>query len=279
MQNKNDLTRNAQKGVTGFLIRHKKPLTSLLSLTAALLCWWMIWWIASMRVNVSFIFPSPYEAVKELFVLIPQKEFIIAVLGSLKRMLLGLFLGIMIGTAGATLGYFFFPIKVFLAPLIKITRSTPVASIILICVLFLKSNVTPIFIAILTVMPIVYENVLMGLNKTDAGLSEAADAYGFSPFKKLMLLYAPSALPYFGSACNVSLGLAWKSCISAEVLIVTAKSVGYYVYTSKLYLETERLFAWTIAIVLISVLIEYVAMLISFLLKKHLGRRYRSYAK
>ena len=279
MQNKNDLTRNAPKGITGFLVRHKKPLISAISLAVALACWWIIWWIASKKINVSFIFPSPYEAVKELFVLLPQKEFTVAILGSLKRMFLGLLLGILIGTVGATLGYFFLPIKIFLAPLIKVTRSTPVASIILICVLFLRSNITPIFIALITVLPIVYENVLTGLTKTSAELSEAADAYGFSPFKKLILLYAPSALPYFGTACNVSLGLAWKSCISAEVLIVTAKSVGYYLHTSKLYFETERLFAWTIAIILISVLIEYAAMLISFLLKKYLGRRFRSYAK
>ena len=272
-------TRNAENGVSGFLIRHKKKLLSLCALIVSLTLWGVIWALASYRIGVSFILPSPIEAFKEFFKLLPQKEFLSAVAGSLVRVLIGFTLGILLGAIAAFLSFFIAPLKFFFTPLMKVARATPVASFILICALWMNSDTTPAFISIVMVFPIVYQNVLTGLSETDSALIEMTDIYGFSPIKKLLNLYLPSATPYYGSACITSLGLAWKSCVSAEVLIVTAKSVGYYVYTSKLYFETEKLFAWTITIVLLSVLLEYSVKLIARFIKRLLGRRFTIYGK
>jgi NitT/TauT family transport system permease protein len=81
-------------------------------------------------------------------------------------------------------------------------------------------------------------------------------------------------MPYFASASTTSLGLAWKSCVSAEVLAVCAKSVGYYIFISKQYYETEQLFAWTIAIILLSVLLEYAVKGVTSLVKMYVGIRF-----
>ena len=138
----------------------------------------------------------------------------------------------------------------------------------------MNAETVPIFIAFLMVFPIVYGNVVTGLAETDPLLRECADMYGFSPVKKLLLLYVPSASPYLGSACLTSMGLAWKSGIAAEVLCVTMKSVGYYIYTSKIYFETEALFAWTVTVIVLSVALEAVMKLVAKIIRKNLGRRY-----
>ncbi len=259
----------------GFIKKHKKALVSIGALLISLALWFSIWWLAALKIGISFILPSPIEAFAEFFRLLPQGEFISAVAGSLFRVISGFLIGVISGAFVAFLAYFAEPLKVFFAPFIKIIRATPVASFILICVLWMKTGTVPIFIAFLMVFPIVYENVLTGLRETDKGLIEVSRVYGFSPIKALKKLYIPSALPYFGSASTASLGLAWKSCVSAEVLSVCAKSVGYYIYVSKQYFETEQLFAWTIAIVLLSVILEYavkgVAHLIKHCHKKRFG--------
>lgn len=274
--NRNKITRKAEIGFTGFLSAHKKGLLSIAAFVLTMTLWFIIWALCAKGVGISFILPSPIEAFEAFFKLIVKKEFIIATLGTLARMLSGYVLGIIIGTIGAFSAFAIPPIRMFMAPLIKTARATPVASFILICALWMTSYATPVFIAFLMVFPIVYENVVSGLAQTDKKLIEAANIYRFSLFKKITELYAPSAMPYFGSACMTSLGLAWKSCISAEALIVTAKSVGYYIYTSKLYFETEQLFAWTIAIILLSVALEYIVKLISRGVKKLFERRFVS---
>lgn len=260
--------------LSSFFKNHRKILISIGTLTLALALWFAIWWIASLKIGVSFILPSPIVAFREFFRLIPKKEFILAVTGSLFRVISGFLIGITLGAAVAIVAYFFLPLKFFFAPFVKVVRATPVASFILICVLWMPTNAVPIFIAFLMVFPIVYENVLTALTQTDKKLIEITKIYGYSTLQTLRHLYLPSAMPYFASASRTSLGLAWKSCVSAEVLAVCAKSVGYYIYVSKQYFETEQLFAWTIAIVLLSVILEYSVKGIAYLIKRYTNNRF-----
>lgn len=264
----------AFSSVVGYVKRHKKAFVGIGAFLVTMALWYAIWAFCAWRIGISFILPSPNEVFSEFFRLLPKPEFAKAVLSSLGRVVLGYLIGTVTGAIAALLAYFILPLKVFFSPLVRVVRATPVASFILICVLWMKTSAVPVFIALLMVFPIVYENVLTGLSKTDFGLKEVAKAYGFSGIEKLVYLYIPSALPYFGSASTVSLGLAWKSCVSAEVLSVCAASVGYYIYTSKLYFETEQLFAWTIAIVILSVMLEYLVKAFALLITHFAGRRF-----
>ena len=253
---------------------HKKAFVSLGALVLSLALWFAIWWIAAMKIGISFILPSPAVAFREFFRLIPQKEFILAVTGSLVRVISGFLLGISLGAAVAIFAHALKPLKFFFAPFVKMVRATPVASFILICVLWMPTDAVPIFIAFLMVFPIVYENVLTGLSHTDIKLIEVTKIYGYSRLQALRQLYLPYAMPYFVSSANASLGLAWKSCVSAEVLAVCAKSVGYYIYVSKQYFETEQLFAWTISIILLSIILEYAVKGIAHLISRYTKNRF-----
>ncbi len=253
----------------------KSPLAvTIITATAATALWLGIWAFASYRVGYDFILPSPLSVLKKLFQIITEKGFFVTVALSLLRVLSGFILGALAGLTGAFLSYLLLALKVFLAPLIRIVRATPVASFILIAVLWIPSGSVPVFIAFLMVFPIVYSNVLTGLENVDVRLLETAEAYRFSMRKKITLLYLPSALPYFISAALTSLGLAWKSSVAAEVLCVTKNSVGEKLYLSNLYLESAELLAWTVTVVLLSVGMEALVKLIAAQAKKHTRRRY-----
>ena len=251
-----------------------KPVTAVFSAVVTFSVWIIIWQIAYANIGISFIFPSPYQVVVELLRLLPQKKFIISVTGSMLRVILGYLIGIAASVAASFASHFFLPLKIFFSPFVKIVRATPVASFILICVLWMPSDAVPVFIAFLMVFPVVYENTLTGLSETPVELKEVASVYGFSRRQKLTLLYIPSVAPYFASACTTSLGLAWKAGISAEVLCVTRDSIGYYIYISKQYFETASLFAWTVAIIVLSVLLELAIKKSVGALQRALRRKY-----
>ncbi len=251
-----------------------RPAAAVLTAVLTATLWFGIWALAAYRVGYDFILPSPLSVLKKLFEIITEKGFFVTVALSLIRVLFGFLLGALAGLAGAFLSYLLLPLRIFLAPLIRIVRATPVASFILIAVLWIPSGTVPIFIAFLMVFPIVYSNVLTGLENVDAKLLEATQIYRFSLRKRITLLYIPSALPYFASAALTSLGLAWKSSVAAEVLCVTKSSVGEKLYLSNLYLESAELLAWTVTVVLLSVGMEALVKLIAVKVKKHSRRRY-----
>lgn len=241
---------------------------------AAAIVWLGIWQIAAARVGVEFILPSPAATARKLWELLKDKTFYIATLGSMLRVIGGVAAGAAAGAVLAVLGYFFTSAEILFSPILKAIRATPVASFILIVVLWIPSSAVPVFISFLMVLPIVYGNVLAGLRAADPQLKEAAVMYGFPASKRLSMLYIPTALPYFGAACMTSLGLAWKAGIAAEVLCVTRNSIGNYLYTSKLYMESAELFAWTLTVIILSILLEEAVKVIAKRINRITWRRY-----
>ena len=67
---------------------------------------------------------------------------------------------------------------------------------------------------------------------------------------------ATSVMPFFRTAFTGAMSLGWKAGIAAEVLTVPKQSVGRMISESKLYLMTEDLFAWTLTVVVLSLLLQ-----------------------
>ena len=112
------------------------------------------------------------------------------------------------------------------------------------------------FIAFLMVTPIAWANVREGILAVDAQLLEMAEVFRLPRAKKLRHVYLPAVLPQWLAACTTGFGFAWKSGVAAEVIARPALSIGRNLYESKLYLNTEELFAWTAMVVLLSMLLE-----------------------
>ena len=91
--------------------------------------------------------------------------------------------------------------------------------------------------------------------------------------QRLLYVYLPQIKPYLLSACSIGLGLSWKAGIAAEVIGIPDGSIGERLYEAKVYLSSADLFAWTVVVILISVLFEKLVML---LLKKSYQRLERS---
>ena len=143
-----------------------------------------------------------------------------------------------------------------ITPFIRVIRATPVASFIILVMLWIPYTYVPVFTSGLMVAPIVYMNVYEGIREANKELLEVARVFGFGKVKTVFKVYVPLVKPYFISAAVTALGLAWKAGIAAEVLCLPKKSIGSEIYYSKIYLETPDLFAWTIVVVLFSSILE-----------------------
>lgn len=179
-----------------------------------------------------------------------------SILGSILRISVGYLIGCAAGMILGVLSYFIRALNVMFSPLMTAIKAAPVASFILLALLWLKPVGVPILISAIMVAPIVYGNVYSGLEAHSRELREVAFVYGMSRRQCASYLFIPSVSPYLSAACATSFGLAWKAGVAAEVLCLTPSSIGLGIYVSKLYLETPELFAWTATVVLLSLLLE-----------------------
>ena len=225
-----------------------------------LLFWIGVWALLSWRVNQELLLPSPGAVFLRLFELAATGGFWLTLLSSLWKILLSILAAVLLGVLLALATRRFSLLRAFFAPLLSMIKSTPVASFIILALVWMGRSFVPPFICALMVIPIVWENVSAGIANTDPALLELGKVYRLSGGKILRKIYVPSVMPYFLSACRASMGLAWKAGIAAEVLTVPGNSIGKMIYESKLYLETTDLFVWTVAVILLSFLLEKAAM-------------------
>ena len=156
-----------------------------------------------------------------------------------------------------------------LSPLFSVIKATPVASFIILALVWINKELIPVFISALMVLPVIHGNVREGIISTDRELLEMAKIFGFSRKQKLSRIYLPSVAPYLTAGVKTCLGLAWKAGVASEVLCFAAYSIGNKLYQAKVYLETADMFAWTVTVIVISIIIEKVLMsLVSLRQKK-----------
>ncbi len=213
----------------------------------------LLWQLAAMLLDQRLLLASPVTVLGRLAVIWLESGFWQAVGFSFIRIVCGFLLAFVIGIALAILAGRFPVVEIFLWPFVLTVKSVPVASFIIILLIWLSSAELSIVISFLMVFPILYSNVLAGIKSTDKKLTEMAQLYQIPWGRRLLYIYLPQVKPFLLSACSVALGMSWKAGIAAEVIGIPAGSIGDALYQAKIYFDTGDLFAWTVIIVLISV--------------------------
>ena len=220
--------------------------------------WLAVWQFAAMAVGSGLLLPSPAEVVSSLAALSGESSFWLSALCSLLRILLGLAGGTAAGALLAFLTHFCSWADTLLSPAVRVLRATPVVSFILLIYLWVTRANIPSLIAGLMVLPVIWSNLSSGLSAVDGALLEMAHAYRFSRLKTLRLIYLPSLRPHFSSGFLTAFGLAWKSGVTTEVICPPKYAIGTQLKQARDAIETPDLFAWTVVIVILSLLLEAV---------------------
>ena len=244
-------------------------------ISAACVAFWLIvWQIAAMLLsikikNLHVLLASPVQVAERLWELIQTADFIKSLLFSLVRILSGFFIGLVIGTGLAAISGKIMFFRRLLAPLISAIKSIPVASFTILALMWISSKDLSVLISVLIAIPIVYSNMLEGIDSLDPKLKTMADIFRIPVGKRFIGVYLSQLLPYFRSACRLAMGLCWKSGIAAEVIGMPDGSIGEKLFMSKVYLETADLFAWTLVIILLSFICEKLFMImVDFIVRR-----------
>ena len=202
----------------------------------------LVWQAASMAVGSALLLPSPAAVLVRLAALLPDGGFWRAVWFSFCRIAGGFGAALVLGTALAFAAGRWPVVDVLLRPYVLVIKSVPVASFIILALIWMRTSALPLFISFLMVFPILYTNVLAGIRSADRELLEMARVF---------------RVPWLRQArCILLPGMSWKAGVAAEVIGVVGGSIGEKLYEAKIYLQTGDLLAWTAVIVALSALFE-----------------------
>ena len=234
----------------------------------AIIFWITIWQILAITLDISFVFPRFDSTMKALWSLVITSSFWKIILTSLTRILIGFAIGVLLGIVLAVVTDKSKLLNALISPAMTVIKSTPVASFILLLWCLIGKNSVPSVIAVLMVMPIVWQNLMNGYESINKDLGELCDVFGVSPLKRFKILTFPTLRRYLAPAVITASSLAWKSGIAAEIIVYAKNSIGKEITDAKNFFESETMFAWTIAVILLSILIEFIIKKASSMVKK-----------
>ncbi len=214
--------------------------------------WLAVWQLIAVIVHNNIMIVGPMEVVRSLGISVQSSQFWQSLGWSFMRITTGFLLGVVLGTGLAFGAKDHALLKEILAPFVTALKAVPVASFVILLLIWFGSKNLSLFISFLVVFPIIYLNVLQGLESVDVKMLELAKVYRIPLTSKLRYIYLPQLYPFLVSALQLGIGLSWKSGVAAEVIGQPLSSVGNSLYQSKIYLDTAELFAWTFVIIVVS---------------------------
>lgn len=218
----------------------------------------LILWNALSKNYHSLILPSPKETFEALQGLWQSGELWASTMITFRRT--------MVGYAAALAGGLLFALllrasgflqSVFRPVITVIQIIPPVIWVVLAVIWFgIADDLTPIFLIFIVTFPIVFLTIFSGLESVDVRLVEMATFYRCSQHEIIRSIYLPTLVPHFLSAVSLGLSFAWKSTVFAE-FIGSSSGIGFAISMANANLETEKLFAWAIVLILIMLVFEY----------------------
>ena len=230
----------------------------------------LIWQLLSMLVGSRLLLlPSPLDTLRSMGEIVSSKSGWQSIGMTVVRILAGFLLGCAVGIGFAVLTSHSRVFDWLLRPLRSLIKTTPITSFALILLVSVISGAVPVIVAMIVVIPMIWQTTEEAIKNRDVHLSEMAKIY-LSPWKKLRYVTLPQVLPQFFASASTALGFAWKAVITAEILALPKLGIVRQMQFHKIHVEIPELFAWTLLVILLSVILENA---LKFALRKA-GKRY-----
>lgn len=235
-------------------------LRTLLKRGAAVAFWVLVWQLAAQALGHGGLFlATPWQTLQALGALLPTAAFWRRIAFSALRILAGFCLAVLAGLALGAAGSRWRAVRFLIDPVMQLIRAMPVASFVILALLWVRSANLSVVVSFTHVLPVTYAGVLAGIADTDRQLLEMAQVYRLPPGKRLRYIWLPGVFPSFSESCIAAMGMCWKSGVSAEVIGLPDWSIGDALYRAKITLSTPDVFAWTLVIVAASAVLSRLA--------------------
>ena len=215
----------------------------------------IFWFILSVSVNNEFAVPKIDKTTNALADLLSSGKTYLILGKTILKIVLAISISFVVSLILVILSTLSRKFKAFISPIITLLKTVPVVVVILLFLFLFSRSTTPIYVALLVIMPIMYEALLNGINNIDDSIINETKMISRTNLFILRKIYIPLTKPYIMLSILQSVGLGLKAMVMAELIAQAKNSIGYEMGEYRSFLDMEYIFAWgllMIAIVIVS---------------------------
>lgn len=217
-----------------------------------------VWAVVAKVEDNHFIVPTVSQTVEEFFALFAQKKFYRALGFTILRSLAAFSISFLLS---AILAYFASKSRIaekLILPFIATFRALPTIAIAWLLVFWTNSQVAPVVITTLVVMPTSYTHVKGALESIDVTTIEAGKVDGANKLNLFFRIELPQIAPDLCSITGSGIALNIKLMVAAEVLGATVKSIGTMLNMANYSFEVATTLALTTVVLLLGLAVEFI---------------------
>lgn len=214
------------------------------------------WQLLSMKYP-AVMFPSPASTWDALRALVASAELQTNLVISFQRQVTGLGLGVALGILTGVLSGLGRALEYTLQPLVNSLMTIPaIVFVVMAMVWFGMGSLMVVFLIALLVYPVMHINTVEGFKSIDKSLLEMARVYEVPGFVKVTKIYLPGLVRSLVAGFSLATASSVRLTVMAE-LLGAREGIGQRIAISRAYLETEKLFAWVLVLVVIVVSLDW----------------------
>jgi NitT/TauT family transport system permease protein len=176
---------------------------------------------------------------------------------TLQRAVTGFALAAGVGVVlGVVAGYCPSVLRLAQPLLIVLLGVPPIAWIVLAMIWFGGSDATVRLVILVSALPIVFAGAAEGIAGRERGLDHMAQIFGAGPIRRFWDVGLPQALRTIFPAFTLSLGMAFKVAVMAE-LLANAGGIGGALADARVMLDIANALAWIAVAVTLLIIVEY----------------------
>jgi NitT/TauT family transport system permease protein len=204
-----------------------------------------IWWFLA---DHGYKLPTPPEVAKKGWELIKDGTLATDTLASLRRVLIGFLLGVVVAVpVGFLMGWYAVG-RALIEPWVQFFRTIPPLALLPLTIVLLGIDETPkIFVIFLASFLSSVIATFQGVVSVDRTLINAARVLGGNDLTVFARVVVPASTPFILVGMRVGLGSSWATLVAAE-LIAAQEGLGFRMHQAQLYYDLPTIFVVVITI-------------------------------
>jgi NitT/TauT family transport system permease protein len=215
----------------------------------------LLWQVAALALNADS-FPTAWQALRTIPDILGDRESLLNILDSLRRMAIGLSLAVIVAIPlGLAMGRSP-PVAAFFNPLLMMVYPVPKAALMPVIMLWLGvGDVSKTLVIFLGVsLPIIYHG-FQGAKAVEEKMLWSGAAMGLSAPQRMLRIVLPAALPEILTGCRTGLVLALITMVASE-MIARQSGAGNILFNAMDMAQYDTVFAMVIVIGALGILLD-----------------------
>jgi NitT/TauT family transport system permease protein len=228
-----------------------------------------LWQYGSSQAVIPLLFPSPLSTWRTAVKLFEEGRLLGDIAVSLRRIGLGFAIGSALGVALGILMGSFRLVRLVFEPYVQFLRALPALAWIPAAMLWLGTGEeSKIALLVYTTVFVVALNTMLGVASVPQNQLRAAHCSGASSWQMFHLVKAPATVPYMLTGMRLAMGNCFSTIIAAELLAPRA-GIGYLIFSSRTWMQTEFAFVGIVILGLLGFVVDRIFQLVTTRLFAH----------